>query len=64
MKSLAIALSPNVVHFYTIFLSLARNFLGKFSATQKLNHTFDTEIGLVCLVQFAVDILFPGVLLR
>lgn len=64
MKSLAIALSADVVHFYSIFLPLARNFLGIFSVTQKLKHTFDTEIGLLCLVQFSLDILFPGVLLR
>ena len=56
--------TANVVHLYGIFLFLVRNFLDKFSVTRKLNHTFDTEIGLLCLIQFLLDILFPGVKIK
>lgn len=41
--------TASVVHLYGIFLFLTRNFLDKFSVTQKLNHTFDTEVKVVIL---------------
>lgn len=56
--------TASVVHLYGIFLFLTRNFLDKFSVTQKLNHTVDTEVRLLYLIQFSLDILFPGVMLR